>query len=366
MQGCAVVTAPGFGYADAGQRTSVPLGQYVTADPDNPPQGVIVPITRELVRAQQLARPREVSADISALFGKAQPYTIGPGDVVGIVVYDHPDLLPSAGAVISQSIDPTGISAAPGFIVSAEGEISFPYIGRITVAGLTELGAGDLLAKGLSKYIRNPQVTFRIQSFRSRRAYVEGEVRTPGMQIFTDVPMTLPQAISRAGGITATGDRAMVQLTRGSTSTNIDLVRLDELGINPSRIMLLSDDLVTVRSRDESKVYVIGEVTRPSALLMHNGRLSLNEALGEAGGPDALSANTAQIYVVRNNAQGGTALFHLNAKEPAALALADSFALKPRDVVYIDPVPLVQWNRIISLVLPSAQIVNLGNGIVTR
>lgn len=234
------------------------------------------------------------------------------------------------------------------------------------MAGLTELGAGDLLAKGLSKYIRNPQVTFRIQSFRSRRAYVEGEVRTPGMQIFTDVPMTLPQAISRAGGITATGDRAMVQLTRGSTSTNIDLVRLDELGINPSRIMLLSDDLVTVRSRDESKVYVIGEVTRPSALLMHNGRLSLNEALGEAGGPDALSANTAQIYVVRNNAQGGTALFHLNAKEPAALALADSFALKPRDVVYIDPVPLVQWNRIISLVLPSAQIVNLGNGIVTR
>lgn len=126
MQGCAVVTAPGFGYADAGQRTSVPLGQYVTADPDNPPQGVIVPITRELVRAQQLARPREVSADISALFGKAQPYTIGPGDVVGIVVYDHPDLLPSAGAVISQSIDPTGISAAPGFIVSAEGKSAFP------------------------------------------------------------------------------------------------------------------------------------------------------------------------------------------------------------------------------------------------
>ena len=363
LQGCAVLTVPGFQFADAGSRSSVPLGQYVTEDPDNPPQGVIIPITRELVQAQRLARPRDVSDDVKALFGKAQPYTIGPGDVVGVVVYDHPDLLPSAGAVISQSSDPTGISAAPGFIVSAGGEISFPYIGRLTVAGLTELEAGDLLAKGLSKYIKNPQVTFRIQSFRSRRAYVEGEVRTPGMQIFTDIPMTLPQAISRAGGITAMGDRATVQITRADVSTRVDLSVLDELGINPSRILLQNDDLVNVRSRDDSKVYVMGEVARPSALPMRNGRMSLNEALGEAGGPDKLTANTAQIYVIRNNAQGGTALFHLNAAAPAALALADVFALKPRDVVYIDPVPLVQWNRIISLVLPSAQVVNMGSGI---
>lgn len=360
IQGCAVVTEPGFDYADAAQRTSVPLGQYVTANPNDPPQGVIIPITRELVQAQQLSRPREVPPEVTALFGKAKPYTIGTGDVVGVVVYDHPDLLPSAGAVISQSVDPTGISAAPGFIVSAGGEISFPYIGRITVAGLTELEAGDLLAKGLSKYIKNPQVTFRIQSFRSRRAYVEGEVRTPGMQIFTDVPMTLPQAISRAGGITATGDRAMVQITRGDISTKVDLMTLDDLGINPSRILLQNDDLVNVHNRDESKVYVMGEVAHPSAVPMHNGRMSLNEALGEAGGPDKLTANTAQIYVIRNNTQGGTALFHLNASAPAALALADTFALKPRDVIYIDPVPLVNWSRIISLVLPSAQVVNLG------
>ena len=363
LQGCAVLTVPGFQFADTGARASIPLGQYITEDPNNPPQGVIIPITRELVQAQRLARPRDVADDVKALFGKAQPYTIGPGDVVGVVVYDHPDLLPSAGAVISQSTDPTGISAAPGFIVSSGGEISFPYIGRMTVAGLTELEAGDLLAKGLSKYIKNPQVTFRIQSFRSRRAYVEGEVRTPGMQIFTDVPMTLPQAISRAGGITALGDRAMVQITRADISTKVDLTVLDELGINPSRILLQSDDLVNVRSRDESKVYVMGEVTRPSALPMRNGRMSLNEALSEAGGPDKLTANTAQIYVIRNNAQGGTALFHLNAAAPAALALADVFALKPRDVVYIDPVPLVQWNRIVSLVLPSAQVVNMGSGI---
>jgi polysaccharide biosynthesis/export protein len=270
------------------------------------------------------------------------------------VVYDHPELLPLAGAVISQQADPTGISSVPGFIVSSTGEVTFPYVGRVKVEGLTEIEASELLVRRLARVIKDPQVTVRIQSFRSRRAYVEGEVRTPGMQIFTDVPMTLPEAINRAGGITPVGDRSFVTVTRNNETTAINLMQLQDLGVNPNRILLQSGDMVTVRHREEGKVYVMGEILRPSALLMRNGKLSLNEALGEAGGPNLLTANTAQVYVIRNNAQGAPAIFHLNASAPAALALADTFALRPRDVVYIDPVPLVSWNRIISLILPTA------------
>jgi polysaccharide export outer membrane protein len=354
-QGCAVVTAPGFDYADTKQRSSVTLGQFIAADADKQPSGVIIPITPALVQAQMQTRPRGIPAQVSRLFGEAKPYTIGPSDIIGIVVYDHPELLQTAAAVISQQSDPTGISSAPGFIVGADGQVSFPYVGRLKVAGLTEIEASELLAQRLARVIKNPQVTVRIQSFRSRRAYVEGEVRTPGTQIFTDVPMTLSEAINRAGGVTAAGDRSFVTLTRDNETTLVDLMQLQEMGINANRILLQSGDLVTVRNRDESKVYVMGEISRPSALTMHNGRLSLNEALGESGGPNLNTANTAQIYVVRNNAQGAPAVFHLNASAPSALALADTFALRPRDVVYIDPVPMVNWNRIISLILPSAQ-----------
>jgi polysaccharide export outer membrane protein len=177
----------------------------------------------------------------------------------------------------------------------------------------------------------------------------------PGTQIFTDVPMTLPEAINRAGGITPTGDRSFVTLTRDNQTTIINLMQLQDLGINPNRILLQNGDLVTVRNRDESKVFVMGEISRPSALPMHNGRLSLNEALGEAGGPNLNTANTGQIYVIRNTAEGTPAVYHLNASAPAALALAETFPLRARDVVYIDPVPLVNWNRVITLILPSAQ-----------
>jgi polysaccharide export outer membrane protein len=214
--------------------------------------------------------------------------------------------------------------------------------------------------------IKEPQVSVRIASFRSRRVYVDGEVRTPGTQIFTDVPMTLTEAINRAGGITAAGDRSLVTITRNNVTTPVDLMRLQELGINPNRILMETGDLVTVRSRDESKVFVMGEIMRPAALPMRNGRMSLNEALGEAGGPNLGTANTSQIYVIRNvGPQDSPAIFHLNAGSPVALALAETFPLRPRDVVYVDPVPLVQWNRIVSLILPSAQAATIGRSLVS-
>jgi polysaccharide export outer membrane protein len=351
LQGC----APGFGSVVAYEPDQSPAPSLAA---DGTPQEALVPISPNLIRAMAEAQPVAIPPDVKALFAEAPVYTIGPGDVVGVIVYDHPELLPNAGAVISQQTDPTGISVAPGFIVGANGQISFPYIGRVQMQGLTEIEASDVIAKRIARYIKDPQVTVRIQSFRSRRAFVEGEVRTPGLQLFTDVPMTLSEALNRAGGITSSGDRSFITLTRGDKTTLIDLPKLQDLGGNASKIPLQNGDVVQVRNRDESKVFVMGEVAKPSALTMHNGRLTLNEALGEAGSASLGTANTGQIYVVRNNAnntKGSPSVFHLNAKNPAALALAERFPLQPRDVVYIDSVPLATWSRVASLILPATQ-----------
>ncbi|BEP54385.1 hypothetical protein GmRootV118_16290 [Variovorax sp. V118] len=340
--------APGFG-------TPGPLQLA-----DGTAGGRIAAITPELVRAQ-LAGNTGIPPDVKALFGRPAPYTIGPGDVVGITVYNNPELQPNLGAVIAQQSDPTGVTVAPGFIVDAAGEISFPYIGRTRLQGLTESGASELIAKRIGSIIKAPLVSVRIQSFRSQRAYVEGEVRTPGLQIFTDIPMTLSEALNRAGSITAGGDRSHVTLTRGDRTVVIDLMQLKRFGADANNIPLRNGDIVYVGSRDDSRIYVMGEILRPSALLMRNGRMSLNEALGDAGGPDLLTADPGQIYVIRNSPQTPDTpqIFSLNAKNPAALALADRFELRPRDVVYVDRVPLVSWNRVANLILPAAQVINL-------
>lgn len=363
LSGCAL--APGHSIrASSDTAAKAPSGW---ASLDQAPEGAIVPITPEVNRTlAQLTTSPDVAPEVQALFATPQPYTIGPGDVVGVIVYDHPELMPSAGAVISQQVDPAGVSTAPGLIVSAAGEITYPYIGRVKLAGLTEVEATELLTRQLAKFIQDPQLTVRIQAFRSQRVYLEGEVRTPGMQIVADRPMNLQEAINRAGGITANGDRSNIVLTRDGRQIPLDLTRLQAQGVDLNRILLLNGDTLLVRNRDERKVYVMGETLRPSALLLRDGHLSLSQALGESGGVNLNTANPGQIYVIRKQADGSPSVFHLDAKNPTMLAVADGFDLQPRDVVYIDPVPLVRWNRVVSLILPSATALNYGSEINSR
>lgn len=364
LQGCAVV--PGMGSVEPYEAGGELPSQFRYL-PDEAPEGEITPISLALVRTLAEVSPKGVPPEVQALFGKGARYTIGSGDVVGVIVYDHPELLPNAGAVISQSADPTGVQVAPGFIVDADGEIAFPYIGRVRVAGLSEGDASDLIGKLLRPHIRDPQVTVRIQSFRSRRAYIEGEIRNPGSQIFTDVPMTLNEAINRAGGMTANANRSAVTLIRDGRSVPIDMTQLREAGYDGNNIPLKNGDTVRVAHREDSKVFVMGEIMAPVALSMRsNGRLSLSEALGEAGGPMTTTSNAGQIYVIRQGVTGAPAIFHLNAKNPATLALASQFRLQSHDVVYVDPVPLVKWNRVVSLILPSAQVVNNASEVYIR
>lgn len=349
LSGCAI--GPGFQGTASGV-PAAPPESGISPENDRPAEGMVTAITPELLRAQVASRPKGLPADVQALLGETGPYTIGPGDVVGIMVYDHPEITSSAIPATTVA-DPASVSPAPGFIVSETGHLSFPYAGTIKVQGMTPQQLESLLTRKLARVYKNPQISVRMTAFRSRRAYVEGEVRTPGLQVFTDVPMTLPEALNRAGGILPTGDRSFVTLTRGKKTTTIDLMALVEQGVDPSDIPLRNGDMVTVRNRDERKVMVMGEVLKPSTILMRNGRLSLHDALGEVGGVDLGTSDPRQIFVVRNGPKGGQVIYHLDARSATALAMADGFALEPKDVVYVDPVPLVRWSRIVNLILPS-------------
>lgn len=317
-------------------------------------------ITAKLLKSEKEQYERQSSQNMSQLQvadPTPKPYTIGASDILSIVVWDHPEL---ASAVMMSNVAPglSGVNDAlkplpGGFVVDHEGMVQFPFTGSLKLAGLTEEQARNLLRSKLARYIKDPKITLSVQAYRSKRIYIDGEVKTPGLQAINDVPMTLVEALNRAGGLLPTADQSRIVITRTDTNYPINLLQLVQKGVNPASIMLVNGDLVRVLSRDESKVFVAGEVIVPRSLTMHNGRLTLNEALGESGGINPITGDGRQVYVVRKSAKEPI-VYQLDASAPGAMAMAEGFELHPKDVIYVAASPLANWNRSISLLFPGA------------
>ena len=120
-------------------------------------------------------------------------YRIGPEDVLNIVVWDHPELTIPAGAYRTPQ--------QSGIEVQQNGDIYYPFVGSIHVAGLTVAQLRRMLIARLAKYIREPQISVRVAAFNSKRIQVMGEVMKPQVIPVTNVPLSLMTAINNAGGI---------------------------------------------------------------------------------------------------------------------------------------------------------------------
>ena len=310
-------------------------------------------ITEHLINAERASYERLTNQNLEKLLvTRPAPYTIGSGDVISIVVWDHPEL--ASTTVVGTPGDTVGAVNPPqGFVVDSRGRIQFPLLGMVAVNGLTEEEARTLFSIKLSKYLAKPNVTLRVSAYRSKRVYVDGEVKQPGLQAIDDIPMTLLEALNRAGGLLATADQSRIVLERDEARYRINLRELVQRGANLGLVMLAPGDLVRVHTRDESKVFVSGEVITPRALTMHDGRLTLNEALGETGGINPLSGNARQVYVVRKTPERAR-VFQLDARMAGSLAMAEAFELQPKDIVYVAATPLARWNRNLSLLIPGA------------
>jgi polysaccharide export outer membrane protein len=122
--------------------------------------------------------------------------TLGVGDVFEIRVVGEEKL-------------PTTYTVAP------DGTIDFPYVKRVTVAGLEPQDVQELIrAKLVEKEIlRDPNVSVNMKEYNSKRIEVIGEVQHPGS--FPMVSgMTLLRALSLAGGFNAMARRGQVTIRR--------------------------------------------------------------------------------------------------------------------------------------------------------
>lgn len=210
---------------------------------------------------------------------------LGPGDLIEVSVYNVPELATKAR-------------------VSNSGDVYLPLIDYVHVDGLTQEEAQTLIEKRLTDggFVRSPHVTIFVDEAASQGVTIIGEVSKPG--IYPDVSdHKLYEVISQAGGFSPSASRKIAVIRRNQPEPiRINLPRnlADDLSGN---IDILPGDTINVPRAPI--IYVVGDVGRPSGLLVDNGSLTVLQALALAGGTNR-TAKMGGARIIRKTPTGMT------------------------------------------------------------
>lgn len=244
--------------------------------------------------------------------GNYQPnnaYTLGAGDIVRVDMFDTPELV----------LDPR-------YTVLLDGSLNLPWIGSISVQGLTLSQAADVISQRYGRFIRNPVITVNLLAPRPLKVGIIGEVNRPGSYIISVISNevtqtslnqrtsaeggnqwpTVSKAIQTASGITELADIRNIRIRRlqplgGEEVVTVDLWKFLREGDLSQDVLLRDGDSIVIPtattfdpseatkialsnfSPDRITVSVVGEVESPGAVQLRPNT-TLNQAVLTAGG----------------------------------------------------------------------------------
>lgn len=138
------------------------------------------------------------------------------------------------------------------YTVDSSGDIYFPILGNVRVAGLTLEQVRQLLKEQLSEYLNQPIVIIK---YAYKKVTVLGEVQAPGNYLYTKDKLTIFEAIGMSGDLTIHGNRKEIYLLREEADSiiknKVDLTK-DEI-IFSQFYYIQPDDVIYVKSRKSSK-----------------------------------------------------------------------------------------------------------------
>jgi polysaccharide export outer membrane protein len=260
------------------------------------------------------ARTQAVGANSSVA---AEPAVlISPGDLLDVSIYDSPDL-------------------AQQVRVEADGRVTLNLLGSVKLAGMTAQQAGDWMASEYRKrnYFNSAEVTVLIKENARQAVSITGEVAHPGVYPLLTTRSIL-DVVSLAGGLTDMADTRVTIKHRSGAEQRVTVkLKTDEAAaaLDVDAIVYPGDLVIVPRA---GIVYVMGEVGAPRAVVMHdNGKITVLEALAQAGAPAYTAAGTAFLL---HKADSGYVTTQLHVNDMLRGRIPD-LEMANNDILYVPP-----------------------------
>lgn len=202
---------------------------------------------------------RDSPSPITGQFSKG----IQPNDLLGIYVESE---TPESTIQFNQETNKIAVAngtvmnpgsyagTVSGYLVNHDGDIIFPVLGKLHVAGMTHNQLSAMLEKKLvdEGHILDPVVTVKLMNF---KVSVLGEVARPGQLTVSGERITIFEALSMVGDLTIYGQRTNVTIVREENGTRV----VSTVDLTSDRIFdspyyyLHQNDVVYVEPNDQKK-----------------------------------------------------------------------------------------------------------------
>lgn len=157
-----------------------------------------------------------------------------PDDKISVSVWNHDEL--SVGSV--HNVYNVQEDMGKWVMLDSKGEVNLPQIGQVKLQGLTVREAKLLLEKMYGKYVQNPILNIRLLN---NQVTVLGEVRSPGMYVFSSDNVRLSDLIGKAQGFTDFARTTKIRIIRNNETLKADLTNTEY-----TSVIILPGDVIYI------------------------------------------------------------------------------------------------------------------------
>ncbi|MDK9696767.1 MAG: polysaccharide export protein [Siculibacillus sp.] len=271
---------------------------------------------------------------------------LAPGDAMRIVIAEGRE-----GGLFAPLT--AGGTNFPNVRVDSTGSISLPYVGRVAVKGLDTPEVEARVREKLKGVSVEPQVYVELVANRNNSVLVSGEVKAPIRVSMLDGPMTVIDAVAKAGGLTKSPLQSDAVIRHGTSVRRIPMERVQS-GSNPT---LSPGDTLTIEARFRG-FNAIGAVKQPGQLEFNKANPTVMDGLAQAQWLNDDAANPTGVFLFRMDEPHGyrddtgkwhpaNMIFRIDMRKPESLFIAQTVALKPGDTLYVTTAPSYEWIKLI-------------------